>query len=113
MKKLITANDVREAQARGLKTIAFVLKESIVTPEAREVADQLEITLVEEGAGPVATDHTPPRSERQRILEEIISQLPEGKFTESLMAPSSPKTGCGQTIPSAKGAKFVYLLTAV
>ena len=38
MKKLITANDVREAQARGLKTIAFVLKESIVRlPEIEDL----------------------------------------------------------------------------
>lgn len=103
MKKLITANDVREAQARGLKTIAFVLKESIVTPEARVVADQLEITLVEEGASPVAADNTPPRSERQRIREEIISQLPEGKFTESLMAQLIDKVEQEQKTRSGSG----------
>lgn len=86
MKKLITANDIREAHSSGLKTITFVLKESIVTPEARVVAEQLDIALVEDGVSPVATESSPPRSERQRIREEIISQLPEGMFTESLVA---------------------------
>ncbi|GDX06537.1 ethanolamine utilization acetate kinase EutQ [Buttiauxella sp. A111] len=86
MKKLITANDIREAHSSGLKTITFVLKESIVTPEARVVAEQLDISLVEEGVSPVVAESSPPRSERQRIREEIISQLPEGMFTESLVA---------------------------
>ncbi|TDN48278.1 ethanolamine utilization protein EutQ [Buttiauxella sp. JUb87] len=87
MKKLITANDIRDAHHQGLKTIAYVLKESIVTPEARVVAEQLEIALVEDAVAPApAADSPPQRSERQRIREEIIAQLPEGQFTESLVA---------------------------
>ena len=40
MKKLITANDIREAHARGEQAMSVVLRASIITPEAREVADQ-------------------------------------------------------------------------
>ena len=60
MKKLITANDIREAHARGEQAMSVVLRASIITPEAREVADLLGFT--------------------------IIAQLPEGQFTESLVA---------------------------
>ena len=38
MKKLITANDIRTAQAQGQKSIDIVLADYIVTPEARVVA---------------------------------------------------------------------------
>ncbi len=41
MKKLITANDIREAHARGKLAMSVVLRASIITPEAREVADLL------------------------------------------------------------------------
>lgn len=41
MKKLITANDIREAHARGEQAMSVVLRASIITPEAREVADLL------------------------------------------------------------------------
>ena len=37
MKKLITANDIRAAHARGEEEISVVLRASIITPEAREV----------------------------------------------------------------------------
>lgn len=37
MKKLITANDIREAHARGEQAMSVVLRASIITPEAREV----------------------------------------------------------------------------
>jgi ethanolamine utilization protein EutQ len=105
MKKLITANDVREADGNGLKTITFVLKESIVTPEARVVAEQLGIALVEKGAKPLAatTDNAPPRSERQRIREEIIAQLPEGQFTETLVAQLIEKVEQEQKTRSGSG----------
>ncbi|WP_034455947.1 ethanolamine utilization acetate kinase EutQ [Buttiauxella noackiae] len=103
MKKLITANDVREADGKGHKTISFVLKESIVTPEARVVAEQLGIALVEEGANQTVADNTPPRPERQRIREEIISQLPEGQFTETLVAQLIEKVEQEQKTRAAGG----------
>lgn len=84
MKKLITANDIRAAHADGAKELAVVLRASIITPEAREVADQLGIAIREcdEQTAP-STDES--QSDSQRIREAIIAQLPAGQFTESLV----------------------------
>ena len=48
MKKLITANDIRTAQAQGQKSIDIVLADYIVTPEARVVAEQLDVKIIEQ-----------------------------------------------------------------
>lgn len=85
MKKLITANDIRAAHARGEAEISVVLRASIITPEAREVAELLGVAIREcdeSAPEPAAEDKT----ESQRIRETIIAQLPEGQFTESLVA---------------------------
>ncbi len=47
MKKLITANDIRAAHARGEEDISVVLRASIITPEAREVAELLGVAIKE------------------------------------------------------------------
>lgn len=47
MKKLITANNIREAHAAGKKRLDVVLKESIITPEAYVVAEQLGFMICE------------------------------------------------------------------
>ena len=47
MKKLITANDIRAAHARGEQEMSVVLRASIITPEAREVAELLGVTISE------------------------------------------------------------------
>ncbi|EGT4256337.1 ethanolamine utilization acetate kinase EutQ [Citrobacter amalonaticus] len=88
MKKLITANDIRAAHARGEQEMSVVLRASIITPEAREVAELLGVTIVEcEGSAPtVACNVDEAKSETQRIRETIIAQLPEGQFTESLVS---------------------------
>ncbi|WP_270421938.1 ethanolamine utilization acetate kinase EutQ [Citrobacter amalonaticus] len=88
MKTLITANDIRAAHARGEQEMSVVLRASIITPEAREVAELLGITIVErEGAAPTAACSVDEaKSETQRIRETIIAQLPEGQFTESLVS---------------------------
>lgn len=92
MKKLITANDIRAAHARGEQEMSVVLRASIITPEAREVAELLGVTISEcdesaptaAAAAPAAVDDG--KTESQRIRETIIAQLPEGQFTESLVA---------------------------
>lgn len=93
MKKLITANDIREARATGKTRLDIVLKESIVTPEARVVAEQLGVAIREVDAmqtrAPAAMAATEPAissTERQKIRECIIAQLPAGNVTETLMA---------------------------
>ena len=87
MKKLITANDIRAAHARGEQEMSLVRRASIITPEAREVAELLGFTLNEDDEStPAAAPEPAGKSESQRIRETIIAQLPEGAFTESLVA---------------------------
>lgn len=91
VKKLITANDIREAHARGEQAMSVVLRASIITPEAREVADLLGFTITECDESSPVTASVPAsvpadKTESQRIRETIIAQLPEGQFTESLVA---------------------------
>lgn len=87
MKTLITANDIRAAHARGEQQLLVVLRASIITPEAREVAQVLGLSIVErDEEGPAAEPTGPEKSEQQRIRETIIAQLPEGQFTETLVA---------------------------
>lgn len=88
MKKLITANDIRAAHARGEGEISVVLRASIITPEAREVAELLGVAIQErdESAPEPAVPAAEEKTESQRIRETIIAQLPEGQFTESLVA---------------------------
>ena len=88
MKKLITANDIRAAHARGEEEISVVLRASIITPEAREVAELLGVAIKEcdESAPEATVPVEEGKTESQRIRETIIAQLPEGQFTESLVA---------------------------
>ncbi len=91
MKKLIKANDIREAHARGELAMSVVLRASSITPEARELADRLGFTNTEGGESIPVTASGPAsasadKTDSQRIRETIIAQLPEGQFTESLVA---------------------------
>lgn len=91
MKKLITANDVREAHAAGQTRLEIVLKESIVTPEAYVVAEQLGFVICEASGGqkssaPAATGPDISAAERQKIRECIIAELPAGNMTETLIS---------------------------
>lgn len=102
MKKLITANDIRTAQVQGQKSINIVLADYIVTPEARVVAEQLGVEIIEQlTAAPLTPTSSAnmvtdvqtavpqegiSAAERQRIREHILAQLPEGSVTETLLA---------------------------
>lgn len=88
MKKLITANDVRAASAQGQQQICVVLRDCIITPEARMVAEQLGISINEqERLAEAAPEAAPLHSaDRQRIREHILAHLPEGSMTETLLS---------------------------
>jgi len=87
VKTLITANDIRATHARGEQQLSVVRRASIITPEAREVAEALGLSIVERDEDSLAAEQTgPEKSEQQRIRETIIAQLPEGQFTETLVA---------------------------
>lgn len=84
MKKLITANDIRAAHARGEQAMSVVLRASIITPEAREVAELLGFTITEcDESVPASTSAQACKSESQRIREAIIAQLPEGSLLKA------------------------------
>lgn len=69
------------------QAMSVVLRASIITPEAREVADLLGFTITEcEESTPATVSVPVEKTESQRIRETIIAQLPEGQFTESLVA---------------------------
>ncbi|MDQ4428906.1 ethanolamine utilization acetate kinase EutQ [Yokenella regensburgei] len=84
MKTLVTANDVRDSHVRGETRLVAPRSRSIITPEAREVAEALGLVLVEDDT--VSAPAGDEKTERQRIREAIIAELPEGQFTESLVA---------------------------
>lgn len=91
MKKLITANDIRNAHAAGQTRLEVVLKASIVTPEAYVVAEQLGFVICEASEASEAPPGSPAEApvssdERQKIRECILARLPEGSVTESLIA---------------------------
>ncbi len=104
MKKLITANDIRAAHARGEQAMSVVLRASIITPEAREVAELLGFTITEDdGAAPAATAPDSDKTESQRIRETILAQLPEGQFTESPGGAADGKGDEGEAVPGTGG----------
>lgn len=104
MKKLITANDIRAAHARGEQAMSVVLRASIITPEAREVAELLGFTITEDDdAAPAATAADSDKTESQRIRETILAQLPEGQFTEKPGGAADGKGDEGEAVPGAGG----------
>ncbi|MCF3872782.1 ethanolamine utilization acetate kinase EutQ, partial [Salmonella enterica subsp. enterica serovar Weltevreden] len=59
----------------------------IITPESREVSELLGLTINEcDESVPESTSAQACKSQIQRIREAIIAQLPDGHFTERLVA---------------------------
>lgn len=85
MKKLITANDIRAAHAHGEQSISLVPGASIITPEAREVAEQLGLAITESAVSAPLAGGEESDVVTQRIRETIIAQLPQGQYSESLV----------------------------
>jgi ethanolamine utilization protein EutQ len=83
MKKLISAQMVKEARQAGEKEIYAPISQTIVTPEARSVAEKLGIRILDtikqqkmEKAG--STDEETVRI----IVQSVMEKLPPGKYTE-------------------------------
>ena len=81
MKKLITANDIREAHARGEQAMSVVLRASIITPEAREVADLLGFTITECDESIPVTASVPASASADKT-ESLVAQLMEKVMKE-------------------------------
>ncbi|QQS16586.1 MAG: ethanolamine utilization acetate kinase EutQ [Neisseriales bacterium] len=104
MKRLITANTVQQEKAAGHTTIEVSLPECIVTPEARLVAAQVGLKIIETvttqrtsqslgTASAQATKFTIPGSDLATIRQAILAQLPASKsWDEQLLNQLIQKT---------------------
>ncbi|MFD1261166.1 ethanolamine utilization acetate kinase EutQ [Entomomonas asaccharolytica] len=83
-KQLITADNIREIKAKGQSEIEVSLTNCIITPEAKEVAEQLGIRIVDKNSPPAAKPNAQKCSsslsetELKVIRQAIIEQLPKG-----------------------------------
>lgn len=90
MKKLISAEFVRQEHAAGRNRIDAALPATIVTPEARGVAAQLGVDIVETLQGLPATgfkqDKEPADSrDVENIRKAILEKLPPGCVSEAVV----------------------------
>ena len=103
MKHLVTAGIVREAGKSGQKTLAFSSTESIITPEARSVAKELGIELVEQGliGNNVATVAS--NQDLVQIRAAVLSQLGSNSVPEDVLNQLISKVANEQKLPPCTG----------
>lgn len=87
-KKLITAETIRDIKAKGQTQIEVSLTDCIITPEAKEVAAQLDIVIVENTCSGAVTNHSTTSSssncsslneaDLKVVRQAIIEKLPKG-----------------------------------
>ncbi len=90
LKKLISAETVRAAHAEGETHLWVNVREHIVTPEARVVAERLGLILAdtEAPAAPDGTASVTPSGEADALREiraRVLAQLPEGSVSAELV----------------------------
>lgn len=88
MKNLITANTIAEASKSGRKTVSFSSLDSIITPEARTVAKELGVELVEQtGTDNVSMYMAPPAcgQDLNKIRAAVLAQLGDRQVSEELL----------------------------
>ena len=78
MKKLLPLITVKQAHKDGLRDISAPAKTSLITPEARSVAKELGVALVEDGAVSSTALAVDEKLVKQ-IVEKVIEQLPPEK----------------------------------
>lgn len=110
MKRLITANIVQQEKAAGHTAIEVSLPECIVTPEARLVAAQVGVKIIEtvttqrvlQSLSPAfaqATKCAIPDNDLAAIRQAILAQLPAGKsWDEQLLNQLIQKTVATATL---------------
>ena len=82
MKRVITAQTVKQAKAAGKTQLYAPAKETIITPEARTVAKDLGIRFIEyEGVGGAEKNRTaaPDEATVRQIVERVMKALPPEK----------------------------------
>ncbi len=78
MKRVITANTIKQAAAAGKKQLYAPTKETIVTPEARTLASQLGVELLEFS---LSTPAGQPIDENlvREVIARVMENLPPSK----------------------------------
>ncbi|ENZ8026447.1 TPA: ethanolamine utilization acetate kinase EutQ [Escherichia coli] len=106
MKKLITANDIREAHARGEQAMSVVLRASIITPEAREVADLLGFTITECDESTAVTTSVPASVPADKT-ESLVAQLMEKVMKEKLSLEQGAMQPSFKSVTGKGGIKVI------
>lgn len=81
MKTLVTAEDIRKLHRDGGVKLDFAMQSMIITPEARDVASKLGISIVDTQQ-PVSSSEKDPK---QIIREAVEARLPAGKCDPALL----------------------------
>ena len=78
MKRVITANTIKQAAAAGKKQLYAPLSETIITPEARTMASQLGVELLEFS---LSTREGQPIDENlvRQVMEQVMDRLPPSR----------------------------------
>lgn len=79
MKRLITAETVKQAHAAGKTQLYAPARGSIITPEARTTAKDLGIRFVEFESGATSSSVTLDENVVRQIVERVMSALPPEK----------------------------------
>ncbi len=89
MKKLITARMVRQAHTDGIKEIEAFKNQYIVTPEARSLAKDLGIALLEEQKQPDAAQNAQfndiDETTVRQVIERVVERLPADQRDPNLI----------------------------
>ncbi len=110
MKRLITAAVVRQEKQAGKKCLEICLPQCIVTPEARQVAEQIGLALVETAAAtqscapavcckPAAAQ--PAAGDLAAIRAAIMAKLPAGSVSADVVDQLVKKAVSQQAMPAA------------
>jgi ethanolamine utilization protein EutQ len=112
MKRLITAAVVRQERQAGTKRLEVCLSECIVTPEARQVAEQVGVALIEiAGAAACAArkpaapaSPQPTAADMAAIRAAIMAKLPPGSVPENVVDQLVKKAVSQQAGPAAEAS---------
>tara|TARA_R110001592_G_scaffold363372_2_gene686256 strand:- start:132249 stop:132932 length:684 start_codon:yes stop_codon:yes gene_type:complete len=88
MKTLITAEYVKKLHRDGGTSLAIVLRSTIITPEARDVAKALGVEFTErpaESAAGVVAGDAATAGQAQAIRRAVEAKLPPGKHDSALL----------------------------
>jgi ethanolamine utilization protein EutQ len=101
MKRLITAAVVRQEKQAGKTRLEVNLPHCIITPEARQVAEQIGLDLVETVGASKAAD-----SDLAVIRTAVMAKLPAAGVAEELVDQLIKKALCRQTAPLPETGAF-------